>query len=115
MDFFDSLEQNDILLIDSSYVSKPGSDVNYYLFEIFPRIKAGVYIHIHDIFYPMEYPKDWITEESTYNEMFILRSFLMYNTAFSVRFFGEQLLMDHYDELPNNMYNIKESIWLKKE
>ena len=44
-----TVEDNDILFIDSSHVANIGSDVNYYLFEILPVLKSGVYIHIHDI------------------------------------------------------------------
>src|SRR5207253_2556327 len=49
---FDGLERNDILFIDSSHVSKIGSDVNYEVLEILPRLQSGVVIHIHDVFIP---------------------------------------------------------------
>lgn len=39
VDFFDTLRENDILFVDSSHVSRIGSDVNYILFEILPRLK----------------------------------------------------------------------------
>src|ERR1700731_3222053 len=51
---FERLERNDILFIDSSHVSKTGSDVNHYLFQIVPRLKPGVLVHIHDILFPFE-------------------------------------------------------------
>lgn len=50
--FFSQLEAGDILFVDSTHVSKCGSDVNFIFFEILPLIKKGVYIHFHDIFYP---------------------------------------------------------------
>ena len=53
---FESLEENDILFIDSTHVSKIGSDVNTIVFDILPRLKKGVYIHFHDILFPFEYP-----------------------------------------------------------
>jgi len=52
LDTFKTLEKNDILFIDSTHVSKAGSDVNYILFEILPVLKEGVIIHFHDFFYP---------------------------------------------------------------
>jgi len=55
---FECLEENDILFIDSSHVSKTGSDVNYLVFEIMPILKPGVLVHIHDILYPFEYPEE---------------------------------------------------------
>lgn len=51
IDYFDDLESGDILFIDSSHVCKTGSDVNYLYFEILPRLKPGVIIHVHDIFF----------------------------------------------------------------
>ncbi len=46
--------------MDSSHVSKTGSDLNHILFEIIPRLNSGVYIHFHDIFHPFEYPEKWV-------------------------------------------------------
>lgn len=48
--FFDRLEAGDILFIDSSHVSKIGSDVNHLIFNVLPRLQPGVLIHVHDIF-----------------------------------------------------------------
>jgi hypothetical protein len=82
---FDRLEAGDVLFIDSSHVSKTGSDVNYLFFEVLPRLKAGVKIHIHDIFFPHDYPKDWVLNEArSWNEQYVLRALLMYSTAFKV-------------------------------
>jgi hypothetical protein len=73
---FDQLTVNDILFIDSSHVAKTGSDVNCYLFEILPRLAAGVLIHVHDILYPFEYPESWIVDEKrSWNEACILHAF----------------------------------------
>jgi hypothetical protein len=58
--FFERLKKNDILFVDSSHIAKTGSDLNYILFEILPVLKPGVLIHFHDIFYPSEYPRDWV-------------------------------------------------------
>ncbi len=54
--------------------------LNYFLFEILPRLKKGVYIHFHDNFYPFEYPYEWIKKEGwIWNELYMLRAFLMNN------------------------------------
>jgi hypothetical protein len=45
------LEAADVLFVDSSHVSKTGSDVNLLLFEILPRLNEGVFVHFHDIYY----------------------------------------------------------------
>lgn len=87
LSLFKSLEANDILFIDSTHVSKVGSDVHTILFSILPMLKPGVYIHFHDIFYPFEYPKEWIYKGIFWNENYILRAFLMNNNSYSISFF----------------------------
>lgn len=78
--FFESLKPGDVLFIDSSHVSKTGSDVNYLFFEVVPRLPAGVYVHVHDIFLPNEYPYKWVVEENrSWNEQYLLQAFLMFN------------------------------------
>lgn len=113
--FFDILDRGDILFIDSSHVAKVNGDVNYYFFEIFPRLKSGVYVHIHDIPYPMEYYKPWVYEGRAYNELYLLRAFLMYNSLFSIQFFGEYLMDQYSERIPKEMTEIGGSIWLRKE
>ena len=80
---FDVLEENDILFIDSTHVSKIDSDVNRIFFEVLPRLSSGVHVHFHDIFFPFEYPKEWLLEGRAWNEAYILKAFLQYNQAFS--------------------------------
>jgi predicted O-methyltransferase YrrM len=87
LDAFTQLEAGDLLFIDSSHVSKTGSDVNFLYFEVLPRLRPGVRIHIHDIFFPMDYPKEWVIDENrSWNELYVLRALLMYSTAFAVDF-----------------------------
>jgi len=115
---FSILQENDILFIDSTHVSKIHSDVNMILFEILPRLKKGVYIHFHDIFYPFEYPKEWVYEGRAFNESYILRAFLEYNNDFSIVFFNtflEYFFKDKFEsEMPLCLKNLGGSIWIKK-
>jgi hypothetical protein len=84
---FERLQAGDILFIDSSHVAKTGSDVNFLYFEVLPRLRSGVNIHIHDIFLPHDYPRKWvITENRSWNEQYLLRALLMYSQAFKVEF-----------------------------
>jgi hypothetical protein len=84
---FEQLEPGDILFIDSTHVSKVGSDVNYLFFEILPRLKAGVVIQIHDIYAGFEYPDAWLVEGRAWNEAYLLRAFLEYNEHFRILLF----------------------------
>jgi hypothetical protein len=85
LSIFTELEAGDILFIDSSHVAKTGSDVPDYLFRILPRLQPGVIVHIHDIFYPFEYPREWIEQLGrSWNEAYLVRAFLHGNPAFRV-------------------------------
>jgi hypothetical protein len=116
---FESLEAGDILFIDSTHVSKVYSDVNRLFFEVLPRINNGVFIHFHDIFYPFEYPREWIYEGRAWNEAYLLRAFLQYNNSFRIvlmntfldRFYREFLRQT----MPLCLKNPGGSIWIRKE
>lgn len=96
---FETLEKGDILFIDSSHVCKTGSDVNFLYFEVLPRLKSGVLIHVHDIFLPLEYPREWVLEENrSWNEQYLLRALLMYSDSFQV-FFGCNYAFYQFPEL----------------
>ena len=115
---FQSLSENDILLVDSTHISKTNSDVNSIFFDILPILDKGVYIHFHDIFYPFEYPKTWILGGRSWNEAYILHAFLQYNPSFMVVFFNTYLqhfFRDKFEEeYPLCMKNTGGSIWLKR-
>ncbi len=119
LDTFRTLEKDDILFIDSTHVSKAGSDVNYIIFEILPVLKSGVIIHFHDVFYPFEYPQEWIEKGFAWNEDYMLRAFLMYNTEFEIVFFNtyieqfeKQWLTEH---MPDVLKNPGGGLWLRKK
>ena len=84
---FDQLAEGDILFIDSSHVSKVDSDVNFLYFEVLPRLRKGVIVHIHDIPFPyMTCPPGHSMFEKSilWNEAALLRAFLMWNSAFEI-------------------------------
>lgn len=116
---FDQLEANDILFIDSSHVSKTGSDVNYYLFQILPRLKSGVLVHIHDIFWPFEYLADWVMgEKRSWNEAYLVHAFLQYNDAFEIvywnNFVFHKLGAELGELMPLCLGNEGGSLWIRK-
>ena len=116
LDLFSKLQRNDILFIDSSHVMKTGSDVSYELFEILPMLPKGVYIHFHDIYWPFEYPMNWLTEGRAYNEQWMLRALLTDSTAYKVTLFGHQLqCLSEAGIIPsiNPIYGVG-SIWIEK-
>ncbi|NEQ46754.1 MAG: class I SAM-dependent methyltransferase [Leptolyngbya sp. SIOISBB] len=118
LSIFETLEANDILFVDSTHVSKVNSDVNQIIFEILPRLASGVYIHFHDIFFPFEYPKVWIDEGRAWNEAYLLRGFLQYNSEFRVVLMNTfmQLLHESFfqENMPLCLENRGCSLWLRK-
>jgi predicted O-methyltransferase YrrM len=85
---FEELESGDILFIDSSHISRMGSDLNHLVFNVLPRLKVGVHIHFHDIYYPFEYPPQLLLDGQYWNEAYLLRAFLQYNKAFRIELFS---------------------------
>ena len=59
VDRFDALSAGDVLFIDSSHKYAPGSDVAFLFDEIMPGLPPGVFVHVHDIFLPDDYPEEW--------------------------------------------------------
>jgi predicted O-methyltransferase YrrM len=84
LDRFDALGSGDLLFVDSTHVSKVGSDVNHLYFRVLPRLGSGVVVHVHDVFPGFEYPLDWHRERRVWTEDYLLRSFLQFNQAFEI-------------------------------
>ena len=93
---FDVLQASDMLLIDSSHIFSPGSDVEHILLRILPRLAEGVIVHFHDIFLPRAYPASWVRAEHIFwNEQNVLLAFLSFNHAFRVIFSAAYLHHGH--------------------
>jgi predicted O-methyltransferase YrrM len=96
LSFFSSLKENDVLFIDSSHTVKFGSDVCYELLEILPSLKRGVWVHVHDIFFPHDYPAEWLLKRRlALNEQYLLEGFLAFNREFEVALSNYWLALDH--------------------
>jgi hypothetical protein len=126
-DLFKKLESGDVLFVDNSHVMKIGSDVNHILFEILPILNTGVYIHFHDIFYPFEYPKEWVIPATypkyeyggiSWNEIYAIKAFLAYNTAFEIVMMQTFLTQNQHDfiaqYMPLALRRASGSLWLRK-
>ena len=99
-EFFSKLQSGDILFIDSSHTVKIGGDVNYLFLEILPRLKPGVIVHVHDIFLPFEYRRDWVMDEFRFwGEQYLLQAFLSFNSEFEVMMANRYLAHKYLDDL----------------
>jgi predicted O-methyltransferase YrrM len=118
----EQLAANDILFVDSTHVSKAGSDVNHILFELLPRLAPGVLVHFHDVLYPFEYPQKWFELGISWNEPYILRAFLQYNEQFPIRFWNDFVMTFHSDLVRKLMplcadapaFGVGGSLWLQR-
>jgi hypothetical protein len=85
VEYFQQLQPNDILFIDSSHMIRPQGDVLYEFLELLPTLPSGVIVHIHDIFTPFDYPEDWVKGHvRLWNEQYLLEAFLSFNKEFRV-------------------------------
>ena len=118
LELFEQLGPNDVLFVDSSHVAKIGSDVNHIVFQIVPRLKPGVLVHFHDVFYPFEYPLDWIRGGRAWNEAYVLRAFLQYNSQFEIVIFNNFAVRKWHgyinEKAPVMAQNSGSSLWLRK-
>ena len=74
-----------MLFIDSSHVIKTGNDVQFLYLEVVPRLTAGVFIHVHDIYLPREYPPAWVLGDNrAWNEQYLLQALLVHSSALEV-------------------------------
>jgi len=74
-DFWSGLAPDDMVFIDNSHRSFPGSDVTVFFAEVMPALPPGVVFGIHDIFLPYDYPAEW--NDRFYSEQYLLMTYLL--------------------------------------
>jgi predicted O-methyltransferase YrrM len=121
LDVFTALEGGDVLFIDSSHVVRIGGDVLFEFLEVFPRLRKGVLIHIHDIFLPSEYPEKWVFKEKRFwSEQYLLQAFLSFNDAFEVVWASSYMHLRHPEMLEEAFPSYRRdrrwpgSFWMRK-
>jgi Methyltransferase domain len=120
LEFFSQLKSGDILFIDSSHTVKIGGDVNYLFLEVLPRLRPGVIVHVHDIFLPFEYRRDWVLDEFRFwTEQYLLQSFLTFNSEFEVLMANYYLGRYHQDQFkaafPDLSSWVGGSFWMRRK
>jgi hypothetical protein len=98
---FEILGENDILFVDSGHTVRTGSDVNFILLEVLPRLRPGVIIHFHDINLPYEYPKVYFTNPQFrmfWTEAYLLQAFLSFNQEFEILLAMNYIQTDHMSD-----------------
>ncbi len=119
LEAFAALVPGDMLIIDSSHVLMPGSDVDFMLNRALPELAAGVLVHFHDVFLPWDYPAEWAWRG--YNEQAALGPLLMgagYEALFASRYalaeMGAAVMATVVARLPLLEGARESSLWLRK-
>jgi hypothetical protein len=120
LEFFSQLHSGDILFIDSSHTVKIGGDVNYLFLEVLPRLEPGVIVHVHDIFFPFDYRRDWVMDEFRFwAEQYLLQAFLTFNSEFEVLMANGYLGHRHMEDLKATFANSPwwggGSFWMRRK
>jgi hypothetical protein len=99
LSFFSQLQENDILFIDSSHIIRPRGDVLFEYLELLPSLNTGVIVHVHDIFSPKNYLKQWLQDEIRFwNEQYLLEAFLSHNSSWKIVAALNYLHHNHYEK-----------------
>ncbi|HEY7147402.1 MAG TPA: class I SAM-dependent methyltransferase [Streptosporangiaceae bacterium] len=115
LDAYTGLGPGDVLFIDSTHVVKAGSDVVWLLLHVLPRLAAGVVVHVHDIFWPFEYPALWLRQGRDWTEAYLLHAFLAGNAGWEIMFFPSWFWRHCPDLVPRRLAAAEPgSIWLRK-
>jgi predicted O-methyltransferase YrrM len=114
VDIYSQLKSGDILFIDSTHVVKAGSDVNWLFLRVLPQLADGVIVHVHDIFWPFEYPKTWLSEHRDWTEDYLLHAFLIGNRSWEIMLFSSWIWHCHPEVVPAYLAGQEPgSIWLR--
>jgi hypothetical protein len=119
LDPFLALSANDILFIDGSHCLKIGADVQFLYLEVLPRLKEGVIVHIHDIFFPKEMPKDWVFRlHKFWTEQYLVQAFLAFNRAFEVLYCNSYMGLKYGPDMrrtfPKSPWHGGGSLWIRR-
>jgi Methyltransferase domain len=97
---FAELTVDDLLFIDSSHMIRPQGDVLFEYLELIPALRPGVIVHVHDIFSPRDYLKEWIVDDTLFwNEQYLLEAFLSCNKDWKIIGALNYLRNQHYEQL----------------
>jgi hypothetical protein len=112
---------NSLLFVDSSHIYKAGSDVEFLMKNIYPHIPVGCHLHVHDIFSPYPWPKEYYTERKWFwNEQDMLEQFLAFNDKFQLTlpaywlYKNSQVLKERVPQLGEKLFRDGASIYFQK-
>ena len=100
IDWSRELQAGDLLFIDSSHIIRPQGDVLKEYLEILPRLASGVFVHVHDIYTPRDYPASMVIDKVVlWNEQYLLEALLTDSDRYEVVAAVNFLKADHFEAL----------------
>lgn len=108
LSIFDRLQAKDILYIDNSHRVFMNSDVTTLFLDVLPNLKSGVFLEIHDVTLPYDYPADWTNRY--YSEQYLLAAFLLAEGSLF-----EVVLPNNFISFDPELQNILAPLWEKPE
>jgi Methyltransferase domain len=75
LSIFDTLEPGDIAFFDGTHRLFTNSDTTVFLLDVLPRLKRGILVHFHDIFWPDDYIPAW--NPRLYSEQYALGAMII--------------------------------------
>lgn len=113
---FASLSSGDLLFIDSSHILMPGTDVDFLLNEVLPMLPPGILVHIHDIFLPDDYPRDWAwrgyNEQSAVGALLAAGWEVLFASRYAVTRMADRLDGSIVASLPLPAGALESSLWI---
>ena len=114
----EALGSRSVLFIDSSHGIRAGNDVVTLLLRIVPKLPIGTVIHLHDIFLPFEYPREWLLDYGwDWNEQYLVQGMLQFSETLEVIWAGhyfQRNITDFQSHFVAPIPGRASSLWLRK-
>ena len=107
---FLELGDGDVLFVDTSHVVKLGSEVNWLVLEVLPRLRPGVWVHIHDVHLPYEYPRLALEYGDLMNEQYLVHAMLIGDPQWQIVLALSALAREHNERFFRVVPSIREPI-----
>jgi hypothetical protein len=86
--------------------------------DLLPRVAPDVLVHVHDMFWPFEVPREWVEEGRLWGECYLIRALLTDNPSWEVLLFNDYIGRHQRDLptdlLPRYLENCGGSLWLRR-
>ena len=106
LEIFGRLKSGDILFFDGSHRVFMNSDVVVFFMDVLPRLPRGVWVQIHDIFLPNDYPEHWV--DRFYSEQYMLAVALLFQQDRL-----EVVLPNHFIAIHPTLQYVLDPLWTR--